>query len=157
MDELTSRYESNKSLSSGEESADDANAVLHRFMALPYRDRLERLLTIGTLRPLYDEYADSDAFLERYREYLLRGVPLPGLVEDESGAVGSEKKSFVVKDNVPYGEAQAQRERVVLQQWGEYKSSRARHEEKMFQEGKLGLEYEKKGDTKKDGDNMDKE
>jgi len=152
------------------EKSEDENSVLQQFMSLPYNEQLERLVTIGTLRPFYDEYTTEKnrlKFLKDNEEFLLRGVPLESLIEDKrgpvlmdpslmNGEIGGDKeeekdgklKRFRI-EKIPFGTDNASREDVVLKAWTAYKSAKATHEEKMFNDGKLGLEYEK---TDKDDD-----
>ena len=60
------------------------------FWTLPYSQQLEKLLNLGAVRPLYDEYMPDDErrdFLRRYGDSLLDGVELDHLVPDPQGNV----------------------------------------------------------------------
>jgi hypothetical protein len=60
------------------------------FWDLPYEAQLDRLLNLGAVRPLADEYAresDRDRFLRRHGDTLLEGVELEHLVPDPAGPI----------------------------------------------------------------------
>lgn len=60
------------------------------FWSLPYDAQLEKLLNLGTLRPLLDEYmseGNRKDFIRRYGDFLLDGVLLDHLVPDADGAI----------------------------------------------------------------------
>lgn len=60
------------------------------FWTLPYPQQLEKLVNLGAVRPLFDEYMPEDErrdFFRRYGDYLLDGVELDHLVPDPHGAV----------------------------------------------------------------------
>lgn len=138
-------------------SNDQYGPIYKSFMALPHDEQLARLIAIGTLRPLYDEYTtekDRMKFLADHEDILLRGVPLESFVEDKKGIIALEevedKDARFRVEKVRYGEANAEREDMILDAWGTYKSAKATYEEKLFQEGKLGLEYKKSDKNKKE-------
>jgi len=161
LNQLRSSY-SNTNASTDDN--DPIKRIYETFMSLPHEEQLAKLVTIGTLRPLYDEYVtekERTQFLVDYEDVLLRGVPMESIVEDDKGPivldgldkelfgessvsdnVKSEKKTRYRLEKVPYGEANAKREEMILEAWGSYKSAKAVYEEKLFKEGKLGLEYE---------------
>ena len=60
------------------------------FWSLPYEAQLEKLINLGTLRPLLDEYMSEDDrknFMRRYGDFLLDGIELDHLVPDPEGAI----------------------------------------------------------------------
>lgn len=60
------------------------------FWSLPYEAQLEKLVNLGTIRPLLDDYMsekDRQDFMRRYGDYLLDGVKLDHLVPDPEGAI----------------------------------------------------------------------
>ena len=60
------------------------------FWTLPYAQQLEKLINLGAVRPLFDEYMPDEEradFFRRYGDYLLDGVELDHLVPDPQGAV----------------------------------------------------------------------
>lgn len=124
------------------------------FWNLSYSDKVRRLTALGSLRPILDEYADPKerrAFLERHADKLLEGLELEHIVQDPNGPItGSDLQKVASIDDVdasdrfsirklPYGSDE--RGRVLLQEWNFYKANRARYEEHLFKQGKLGLRY----------------
>lgn len=71
------------------------------FWDMPYEDQLEKLVNLGTLRPLLDDYMDDAKridFLRRYGDYLLDGVELDHLVPDPNGPItGMELGAEIVR------------------------------------------------------------
>ena len=133
------------------------------FWEMSYEDQLAKLVNLGAIREIVDEYtAESDRakFLARYGDYLLEGIALDHLVPDPKGPItGNEigdrlAKHFRVKPNdrfrlekIPYGSdefgsAKSQRARDLFRAWNKFKAGRAHYEEKMFQRGLLGLRYD---------------
>ena len=140
----------------------DEEGMLSPFWNLPHSEQVRRLTALGSLRPLLDEYADPEhrrAFLERHVDKLLEGVPLEHIVKDPKGAIaGSDlMKIATIQDvdendrfsiqKLPYGSDE--KGRMMLAEWNRHKAGRARYEEHMFREGKLGLRYEKEDSNKK--------
>lgn len=135
----------------------------HPFWQLEYSKQLERLVALGSIREIADEYStDSDRsrFLARYGDYLLEGLELDHLVPDPQGPIrGLDLSDRLRKhhgiaatdrfrlEKLAYGtdafdtEA-AQRARVLYKAWNVFKTGRAHYEEKLFQRGLLGLTYE---------------
>ena len=57
---------------------------------LTYEEQLQQLLNIGAIRPLLDEYtreSDRRAFLQKYTDVLLTGVPMECLIPDPDGPI----------------------------------------------------------------------
>ena len=127
---------------------------LSLFWELPQEERVRRLTALGGLRPLLDEYADNSkrlAFLERHADKLLEGLELEHIVEDSKGPITGaellkltslrdldENARYSVK-TLPYGSNE--RGRLLFSEYNRHKVGRARYEERLFKEGKLGLRY----------------
>jgi len=144
-----------------------ASALHAAFWDLPFDEQLDRLLNIGALRPLLDEYARESErvkFLQRHGDALLAGVELEHLVPDSEGPVRASDLPESVLEEVgggaptrdmrfrlemlPYqssGDMSAQeRTRALFLAWNEHKAGRARYEEKLFRTRRLGLRYSDK-------------
>ena len=117
-------------------------------------EKVRRLTALGSLRLILDEQAvpkQRRAFLERHADKLLEGLELEHIVQDPNGPItGSDLQKVASIDDVdasdrfsirklPYGSDE--RGRVLLQEWNFYKANRARYEEHLFKQGKLGLRY----------------
>jgi hypothetical protein len=142
---------------------EDATSSQKIFWEMPYEDQLAKLVNLGAIREIVDEYTkDSDRakFLSRYGDYLLEGVTLDHLVPDPKGPISGKEigdrlaKHFKVKptdrfrlEKIPYGtdefgSEKSQRARDLFRAWNKFKAGRAHYEEKMFQRGLLGLRYD---------------
>ena len=139
------------------------------FWDLPYDRQLDRLLNLGAIRPLLDEYCketDRIKFLQRYGDTMLTGVELEHLVPDPDGpvrardidsatayamGVSSEDRFRVVR--MPYRATEdmsaQEKTRALFAAWNQHKAGRARYEEKLFKTGRLGLRYSDKLDETK--------
>jgi len=134
----------------------------HPFYELEYKTQLERLVNLGTIREIANEYAteaERSKFLTRFGDYLLEGVQFHHLISDLSGPItGSdlgqhlqEKYDINSEDRfslkkVLYGEEDFNSEtsknaRKLYMAWNKLKTGRAHYEEKLFQKGLLGLSY----------------
>ena len=114
------------------------------FWKVPKSEQLERILNLGALRPLLDEYATPTgraAFLQEHLATLLTGVPMEHFVRDESGPIEAseigEKEGRYSMEKQAYGESAT----AILQAWNQQKAGRAKYEERLFQTGRLGLRY----------------
>lgn len=114
------------------------------FWTLDESEQVERLLNLGALRPLLDEYATPAgraAFLQEHLRTLLTGVPMEHFVRDEYGPIEAseigEKEGRYSMENQAFGENAKE----VLQAWNQQKAGRAKYEERLFQTGRLGLRY----------------
>lgn len=114
------------------------------FWKLSESEQMERILNLGALRPLLDEYAtpsDRAAFLQEHLATLLTGVPMEHFVRDELGPIEAseigEKEGRYSMEKQAYGESA----NTVLQAWNQQKAGRAKYEERLFQTGRLGLRY----------------
>merc|ERR1712008_365508 len=122
--------------------------------------QLERLVNLGSIREIADEYAkesDRSLFLSRYGDYLLEGLELHHLVPDPTGPIrGSDLGDALMKEyNVStsdrfhlkrikygtdeFGTSASQRARDIFRSWNMLKTGRAHYEEKLFQKGLLGF------------------
>jgi hypothetical protein len=149
-----------------------ASILQAAFWTLHYDDQLERLLNLGALRPLLDEYtseSDRTKFLQRHGDTLLAGVELEHLVEDPEGPIrygdldGSTADELNVSKDArfrlemrPYQSSQdmsaQEKTRVLFMAWNQHKAGRARYEERLFQTGRLGLRYSDRVPTDDDVD-----
>lgn len=114
------------------------------FWKLSESEQVERLLNLGALRPLLDEYATPTgraAFLQEHLRTLLTGVPMEHFVRDEYGPIEAseigEKEGRYSMEKQAYGENTNE----LLQAWNQQKAGRAKYEERLFQTGRLGLRY----------------
>jgi hypothetical protein len=137
--------------------------AVHPFWELDYQTQLERLVNLGTIREIANEYAteaDRSKFLTRYGDYVLEGVQFDHLIPDPSGPIiGSdlgqhlqEKYKIEPTDRfslkkIEYGadnfnSKASQNARGLYVTWNKLKAGRAHYEEKLFQNSLLGLSYE---------------
>ncbi|CAB9517691.1 expressed unknown protein [Seminavis robusta] len=153
---------------------DDLSETDKVFWNLPYSEQVERLVNLGAVRPLLDEYMsdeDRQDFFRRYGDFLLDGVEMDHLVPDPNGPItGSDLDIEVVRTwgitredrfklvKIPYrsglsgdeddGEsgrdAALERSRALFEAWNRHKATRARYEEALFVQGDLGLSYNSK-------------
>jgi hypothetical protein len=143
---------------------------------LSQSEQLDRLLNLGALRPLLDEYISEEEridFWKRHGDTVFASVPLEHLIEvsDETDIGGGDGSgSGIITGHDLQGTALSRDLNLALspqsrfllqtiafredasslvQAWNEHKSSRARYEEELFQTGRLGLRYPKKADRDK--------
>jgi hypothetical protein len=135
----------------------------HPFFELDYAAQLDRLVNLGSIREIANEYTSEAArskFLSRYGDYLLEGVKFEHLVLDPAGSIqGSdlgqqlqEKYNISKADRFSlqkiqygadeYGTDASERARRLYRAWSKLKTGRANYEEKLFQKGRLSLSYE---------------
>jgi hypothetical protein len=138
-----------------------AREAFQLFQHLPYEVQLQKLVDLGTLRPIMDEYASESEriqFLARYGEKLMEGVEMEHLVPDPEGPiVGKElgrwgeendigqedrfRMAMVKYGTDEFGTGRSDRAREMYRAWNTHKAGRARFEEIMFKKGRLGLRY----------------
>ena len=145
---------------------------LEAIMSIPYDHQLSKLVKMGSLRPILDDYieeSDRQNFLEKYSSIFLEGLELECLVPDPNGpiqledlgpslheefaAMHPQDQRFAIS-KIPYGTDEfgterAQRARDLYRLWNEHKSNRARFEESMFRKGFMHLEEKKVEKRKK--------
>jgi len=135
----------------------------HLFWELDYQTQLERLVNLGTIREIANEYAtqgDRSKFLTRYGDYILEGVHFDHLIPDSTGPIlGSDlgqhlREKYKINHvdrfrlkKIRYGTDNfncmaSQNARILYMAWNKLKAGRAHYEEKLFQKGLLGLSYE---------------
>jgi hypothetical protein len=144
--------------------AKEANKGDHPFWNLDYQTQVRRLVHLGTIREIANEYAteaDRSKFLSRYGDYLVEGIQFDHLIPHPNGPiVGSDlgeqllakynikpSDRFVLRKLSPNEEGASNEARSLYQAWNKLKAGRANYEEKLFNRGLLGLSYEatKKG------------
>lgn len=146
----------------GESNAEKkARESLEAFLSMPYTKQLGQIISLGTLRPILDEYSSEEDrmnFMERYGETLLEGMEIEHLVSDPNGNItvddiGDESllsKQKVRSDErfsvkmVPYGTdefglSRSEKARALYRAWNMQKAGRARYAENMFKAGKIPL------------------
>lgn len=133
--------------------------VDHPFWSMDYDTQIRRLVNLGSVREIANEYAteaDRAKFLSRYGDYLMEGVQFDHLVRDPNGPiVGSDlgellQGKYDIKPNdrfvlrkLDHKEDEAAKEaRSLYRAWNKLKAGRANYEEKLFQKGLLGISYE---------------
>ena len=139
---------------------------------MPYEHQLQKLVNMGSIRPILDEYieeSDRQDFLEKYSSIFLEGLELECLIPDPNGpialedigpdlreefaALHSQDQRFriekVAYETDEFGTERAQRARDLYRLWNEHKSNRARFEEAMFRKGFMNLEEKKDAGKKK--------
>ena len=135
----------------------------HPFFELDYKTQLERLVNLGTIGEIANEYAteaDRSKFLTRYGDYLLEGVQFDHLVPDSSGPISGsdlgqhlrEKYDIDSSDRFAlkkidhgaegFDSKASKNARMLFVAWNQFKAGRAHYEEKLFKKGLLGLSYE---------------
>jgi hypothetical protein len=145
------------------------------FYELPYQEQLQKLLDLGTLRPLLDEYSTESKrrqFMAQYGHLLMEGVLTDHLIADPNGPIygrelgrwgenaGISSQERFRMEQIPYGSEHSsdesiERARMLLAAWTELKVGRARYEEYLFGKGKLGLTYNQEITKDEDDDNED--
>jgi hypothetical protein len=138
-----------------------AREAFELFQRLPYEVQLQKLVDLGTLRPIMDEYTSESErikFLARYGEKLMEGVEMEHLVPDPEGPIRGEelgkwgeengigkderfRMSMVKYGTDEFGTGSSDRARELYHAWNTHKAGRARFEEIMFKSGRLGLRY----------------
>jgi len=140
------------------------NGSKHPFYQLEYKTQLERLVNLGTIREIANEYAteaERSKFLTRFGDYLLEGVQFHHLVPDSSGPItgsdlgqhlrekyyiGSEDKlslKMISHGEDGFNSESLKNARKLYMACNRLKAGRAHYEEKLFQKSLLGLSYEK--------------
>lgn len=168
---LSSLQDSSSSLSDKDKALQEE---LQAILSVPYERQLRKLVDMGSLRPILDEYTnDSNRqnFLEKYSSIFLEGLELEYLVPDPHGPIALEDLGPNLREEYAelysssregirfridkmtygtdeYGTKRAQRARDMYRMWNEHKSERARFEEALFRKGFQHVD-EKKNEVKK--------
>jgi len=139
-----------------------ARHAMELFLDLPYLKQLNRLISIGKLRPIFDEYStnsDRLKFMQQYGDLLLDGLEVEHLVSDPKGVITADdigdgmlldEQEMADKDArysikmIPYGTdefgtTRNERARALHRAWNIQKAGKARYEEYLFKTGKVGL------------------
>lgn len=145
-----------------------ATVLQSTFWELPQVEQLNRLLNLGELRPLLDEYtkeSDRLRFLQRYSDTLLEGVKLEHLISDPSGPIVAKELPDHVRVTLRVGDEERfrlerreyksvddlqalEKSRELFRAWNTHKAGRARYEEKLFRTNRLGLRYDESSKDK---------
>lgn len=159
---LHSLHEKGSQATEGESEAEKkSREELEVFLSLPYEKQLRQLVSLGTMRPILDEYykeSDRMKFMDRFGETLLEGMEIEHLVSDPDGNISMEDvgKDFLMKkDNIDanakfsikkvlygtdeYGMTRSERARMLFRAWNMHKAGRARYAESQFKRGKMPL------------------
>ena len=146
-----------------------ASILQAEFWNLPREEQIQRLLNLGVLQPLLDEYtkeSDRLRFLQRHSDLLMAGMKLEHLVTDASGPISAKdlpdhvRVALNVSDDDKFRMEQREynsiddldaftKSRALYRAWNEHKAGRARYEEKLFRTNRLGLRYEQPTDRTK--------
>jgi len=152
-----------ESLSPLQKKSKDALDV---FLNISYEKQLRQLVSMGSLRPILDEYykeTDRIEFMNRYGETLLEGVEVEHLVVDTDGPIALQdvgddsllKEGNIDKNTrfsikmIPYGTdefgmTRSEKARVLYRAWSMQKAGKARYAESQFKKGKMPLKVGKK-------------
>lgn len=153
-----------------------ASLLQSAFWDLSREQQIHRLRNLGALRPILDEYAkESDRlrFWHRHADTLMQGVELEHLVVDPRGPIrasdlggastdvaGLSPETRFRLEKRPYqslGDMSAwEKSRALYKAWNLFKAGRARYEEEMFREGKLGLKYSEEPEKDEDDETYPK-
>jgi len=167
LDELMKKASSKK-----DDEASSPTSAMKEFLNLPYQEQKDRLMTLSTLRPIYDEYGSEqnyEKFFESNKEILLKTIPMETLIQDDkdgyitskditsSNILDNDKdKKFKLSMDEYGNDEMYQRKKKMLDVWRLYKLKRATVEEEMFKKGELGLKYKEKDDDDDDDGNKDR-
>lgn len=133
-----------------------AQIDLEAILTVPFEVQLDKLVNMGTLRPILDEYAsekDRTSFLEKYTHVFLEGMEMEHLVPDPDGPIGLDDLSLELRDelskewtpstNLSVGSGDRQRPRFAIRmiaygsdEYGTTRSERARELFRLWNEHK---------------------
>ena len=98
-EKLQSLNESSNQSDEEKQSISELQAIL----AVPFERQLQKILDIGTLRPVLDEYTSSkerNLFLDKYTPIFLEGLEMEHLVIDENGPIGLDDLSSEMREEL---------------------------------------------------------
>jgi hypothetical protein len=98
-EKLQSLNESSNQSDEEKQSISELQAIL----AVPFERQLQKILDIGTLRPVLDEYTSSkerNFFLDKYTPIFLEGLEMEHLVIDENGPIGLDDLSSEMREEL---------------------------------------------------------
>lgn len=78
-------------------------AELEAILSVPYAVQLDKIVNMGTLRPILDDYApmkERNAFLEKYAPFFLEGLVMEHLVPDPDGPIGLDDVSADLREEL---------------------------------------------------------
>lgn len=78
-------------------------AELEAILSVPYDDQLQKLVTMGTLRPILDDYApgsERKSFFEKYTTIFLEGLEMEHLVPDPDGPIGLDDLTAELREEL---------------------------------------------------------
>ena len=78
-------------------------AELEAILLVPYDVQLDKIVNMGTLLPILDDYApmkERKAFLEKYAHVFLKGLVMEHLVPDSDGPIGLEDLSADLREEL---------------------------------------------------------
>lgn len=76
---------------------------LQAILSVPFERQLQKILDMGTLRPVLDDYTpgtERNAFLEKYTPIFLEGLVMEHLVPDADGPIGLDDLSSEIRDEL---------------------------------------------------------
>lgn len=76
---------------------------LEAILSVPYNVQLDKIVNMGTLRPILDDYApmkERKAFLEKYAPFFLEGLVMEHLVPDPDGPIGLDDLSVDLREEL---------------------------------------------------------
>jgi len=76
---------------------------LEAILSVPYDVQLDKIVNMGTLRPILDDYApmkERKAFLEKYAPFFLEGLVMEHLVPDPDGPIGLDDLSVDLREEL---------------------------------------------------------
>jgi len=167
LSQLKQAYETTKSQPKEGESEDEKLQRLEfeAFMNLPFEEQIKQLRELGAMRPLFDETVSSEElsnFIKDNEEVLLEGMEEISITPARDGNIretdlGLPQKGirYQLKKMI-HGQYESEhtssrkclaQERALYKAWGQYRKMKANHEEYLFRQGLLGLEYKNKADS----------
>lgn len=129
---------------------------LEAILSVPFDVQLDKLVNMGTLRPILDDYAsgkERKSFLEKYAPIFLEGMEMEHLVPDPDGPIGLDDLSSELREELSsewtpstglgLGSADGQRPRFAIRmvaygsdEFGTSRSERARELFRLWNEHK---------------------
>ena len=129
---------------------------LEAILSVPFDVQLDKLVNMGTLRPILDDYSsgkERKSFLEKYAHIFLEGMEMEHLVPDPNGPIGLDDLSAELREELSrewtpstglgVGSADGQRPRFAVRmvaygsdEYGTTRSERARELFRLWNEHK---------------------
>lgn len=78
-------------------------AELEAILSVPYDVQLNKIATMGTLRPILDDYSsvkERNTFLEKYAHVFLEGLEMEHLVPDPKGPIGLDDLAADLREEI---------------------------------------------------------